>query len=64
MSFLSVLHLAATAATTTALYAACVALAVATSLAAATASLRSEGRETLKILRWRRQYPLPMPFLE
>jgi hypothetical protein len=56
MSFLPVLHHAATTATTAgALYAACIALAVVTSLTAPSASLRNEARETLKILLRRKQ---------
>jgi hypothetical protein len=56
VSFLLVLHHAATAITCAgALYAACIAFAVATSLAAPSASLRSEARETLKILLLRKQ---------
>jgi hypothetical protein len=53
MSFLPILHHAATAAGV--LYAACIALAVVTSLAAPSASLRNEARETLKILLRRKQ---------
>ena len=48
MSFLSVLHHSASAAG--ALYAACIALAVVTSLAASDSKIRNEARETLKIL--------------
>lgn len=56
MSFLPVLHQASIAASAAAvLYAACTALAVAISLMAPSPELRSEARETLKILLRRRQ---------
>jgi hypothetical protein len=48
MSFLSALHYAANAGG--ALYAACIALAVVTSLAASDPKIRNEARETLKII--------------
>jgi hypothetical protein len=56
MSFLPVLHEAATAASATGtLYAACIALAVVISLAAPSPKLRNDARETLKILLRRKQ---------
>jgi hypothetical protein len=56
MSFLPVLHQAATAASAAgALYGACITLAVVISLAAPSAKLRNEARETLKILLRRKQ---------
>ena len=59
MSFLPVLHQAATAASAAGtLYAACIALAVLTSLVAPSPKLRNEARETLKILLRRKQRAL------